>query len=202
MKKIIINKSAIEKEDISPLSIYQESWCKPSFMDWEKPAGHTCYHLYSYLAKQFKNSTFLDVGTLFGGSALALSIEPSNNVISYDIISIETHQPGALKKDNIELRVANFMEDDIDYKNIPLIVIDVDPHDGKQEPPMIEFLVEKGWEGLLLLDDIMYQQYPAMTKMWYELPYEKYDLTEIGHYSGTGLINIGKKFELEFIQGE
>jgi len=30
-------------------------------------------------------------------------------------------------------------------------------------------------------------------KYWNELPYEKYDLSDIGHDSGTGLINFGKK---------
>ena len=104
-----------------------------------------------------------------------------------------------LKKNNIELRIGNFMEDDIDYSKIDLILIDVDPHDGLQEPPMIEYLVNIGWEGLLLLDDIMFAQYPVMQKMWYNLPYEKYDITEVGHYSGTGLLNIGNKFELQFI---
>ena len=66
---------------------------------------------------------------------------------------------------------------------------------------MIDYLVNIGWEGLLLLDDIMFEQYPVMQKMWYDLPYEKYDMTPVGHYSGTGLLNIGNKFELEFIAG-
>ncbi len=35
------------------------------------------------------------------------------------------------------------MEDEtINYDEIDLMTLDVDPHDGVQEPPMIEFLME------------------------------------------------------------
>src|ERR1017187_6201424 len=122
-------------------------------MSWDKEAGHTEYKLYSYLAQQVGGIYILDIGTLFGGSALALSTS-DKTVVSYDLMSIETHEPGALKKDNICLLVRDFMDDDNNYSAIDLIVIDVDPHDGLQEPPMIEFIVNQGFEGLILLDDI------------------------------------------------
>ena len=194
-RQIIINRKEVEQENVLHLAPYQEGW-SPFVPMWDQPAGITEFKLYSYLAKKFKNTTILDIGTLYGGSALAFS-NSNNHIISYDIVHLITHDN--LKKDNIELRIGNFMEDDIDYSKIDLILIDVDPHDGFQEPPMIEYLVNIGWEGLLLLDDIKFEQYPVMQKMWYDLPYEKYDVTEIGHYSGTGLLNIGNKFELQFI---
>ena len=195
MIKITINKKDIEQENVSHLASYQVGW-SPFELMWDQPAGVTEFKLYSYLANKFENTNILDVGTLFGGSALAFS-NSNNHVISYDIVHLVTHDN--LKKDNIELRIGNFMEDDIDYSKIDLILIDVDPHDGLQEPPMIDYLINIGWKGLLLLDDIMYQAYPVMQKMWYDLPYEKYDMTPVGHFSGTGLLNIGNKFELEFI---
>ena len=200
MKKLIINKNLIENEDITYLAKYQESWCKPDFMSWHKQAGQTEYKLYSYLAKLVGGVYILDIGTLFGGSALALSAASDLLVISYDLMKIETHEPGALKKDNIELRVANFLENNIDYQYCNLIVIDVDPHDGLQEPPMVEFIIKQGFAGLIILDDIHLNS--AMNEMWDNFKYEKYDATEVGHFSGTGLLNIGNKFELEFIKGE
>lgn len=198
-KTLVLNRKEILEEDITHLAKYQEGWCKPNFMSWDKEAGQTEYKLYSYLAKKVGGFIILDIGTLFGGSALALS-DSDKFVISYDLMKIETHQPGALNKNNIELRVANFMEDDIDYSIINLIVIDVDPHDGLQEPPMVEFIANQGFKGLILLDDIHLN--PEMEKMWNNFEYEKHDATEVGHFSGTGILNIGQKFELDFIFGE
>jgi len=201
MTLLTINRKEILDEDITGLAKYQEGWCKPNFMSWDKEAGTTEYKLYSYLAQQVGGIYILDIGTLFGGSALALSTS-QQNVVSYDLMSIETHQPGALEKDNIELIVGNFMEErwHWDYRQIELIVIDVDPHDGLQEPPMVEFIVNQGFEGLILLDDIHLS--PEMEQMWNNFEYEKHDATEIGHFSGTGILNIGVKFELDFVYGE
>lgn len=199
MKILTIDRKQVLDEDITGLAKYQEGWCKPNFMSWNKEAGETEYKLYSYLAKNVDGTFILDIGTLFGGSALALSVS-NKTVISYDLMKIETHEPGALEKDNITLRVANFMEDEIDYSLCDLIVIDVDPHDGLQEPPMIEFIVNQGFEGLIILDDIHLNL--EMEHMWNNFEYEKYDATEIGHFSGTGILNIGQKFELDFVYGE
>ena len=48
-------------------------------------SGYQEYRLYSYLSTFFNNSVILDVGTLTGRSAVALSHNNSNQVISYDI---------------------------------------------------------------------------------------------------------------------
>ena len=64
------------------------------------------------------------------------------------------HSSG-IKKDNVEFKIQDFREDDtLDYDNISIIMIDVDPHDGTAEEEMFEYLEEKGWKGLVLLDDI------------------------------------------------
>ncbi len=199
MKKITINRKEILDEDITGLSKYQEGWCDPSYISWNQPAGHTEYKLYSYLSKKVNSPIILDIGTLFGGSALALSANDKSKVISYDLVELSTHEH--LIKNNIEFRVGNFMEDDYDYSKISLIVIDVEPHDGTLEPPMIEHVVSQGFKGLILLDDIS-SMFPGMPEMWDSLPYEKYNVTEIGHFSGTGILNIGQKYELDFVFGE
>lgn len=86
------------------------------------------------------------------------------------------------------------MEDrTIDYSQVSIIMIDVDPHDGVQEPPMIEFLEKINWSGLLIFDDTKTDTFPDLKKYWDSLNYEKYDLTDVGHHSGTGLINFGNK---------
>ena len=200
MRKLTIDRKKILDEDITGLAIYQEGWCPPDFMSWDKEAGQTEYKLYSHLAKQVGGIFILDIGTLFGGSALSLSNDPRKVVISYDLMKIETHEPGALEKDDVILRVANFLEDDIEYDLCELIVIDVDPHDGLQEPPMVQHIIDHGFEGLIILDDIHLSS--EMEQMWNNFEHEKYDATEIGHFSGTGILNIGQKFELDFVFGE
>lgn len=199
MKEITINKQAVINKDITHLKEYYFYQAENDLRNFDLPAGETEYKLYSYISEQFDNKTILDIGTRHGGSALALSNNLKNNVISYDIISWDSHIH--LKKDNITLKICDFMQDtSIDYSQVDLIMIDVDPHDGLQEPVMINYLIGTGWEGIILLDDISEALWPEINKMWNSLPYEKYDLTEIGHMSGTGLVNIGNKFEIDIVE--
>jgi hypothetical protein len=190
---ITISTSGVKDFDLSDLQEYHQfsdEWFEGV---WVLPAGITEYLLYAYLSHQVFGATILDIGTRSGGSAIALSSNPLNKVISFDIVEWPSYTQ--LHKDNIELRIGNFMEDNIDYRRVDIIMIDVDPHDGLQEPPMLQFLLDKGWSGLLLLDDIG-PPWPAIQSWWNSLPYEKYDLTDIGHWSGTGLVNIGDKFKI------
>ena len=75
------------------------------------------------------------------------------------------------------------------------------------EREIIAFLISKSWTGILLLDDILDNWTPllsgaspkAMLSFWNSIEYEKYDLSNIGHYSGTGLVNIGDKYKIDLI---
>tara|TARA_A100001035_G_scaffold223329_1_gene183801 strand:- start:1503 stop:2102 length:600 start_codon:yes stop_codon:yes gene_type:complete len=186
-KTIKIDKDAVRKLDVSALesiSINSNDWLS---------AGQSEYRLYAWLSKQFNNTTILDVGTRTGGSALALSYNEKNQVISYDLMEQGASQ---IQKDNITWKIQDFRSDDtLDWKNISIIMIDVDPHDGVQEVEMMEFLNEVGWKGIMLLDDIG-PGWPEVQDMWDEIPEEKLDVTEIGHMSGTGLVNFGGKHNI------
>ena len=163
--------------------------------DW-LPAGQSEYKLYAYLSTFFNKSTILDIGTRVGGSALALSYNPTNQVISYDLV-----EPGAssIKRGNITWKIQNFMEDEtLDWNNIPIVMIDVDPHDGSQERVMMDWLRDKGWKGILIHDDIG-PSWPDIQLMWNEIPEEKFDVTEIAHMSGTGIVNFGNAHEISIV---
>ncbi len=67
----------------------------------------------------------------------------------------------------------------------PFIMLDID-HSGKTEKEILDFLVDNNWHGHLLLDDIYLNN--AMKDFWNNITLEKYDLTHIGHFSGTGLV--------------
>lgn len=194
-RKITIVKDEIHQIDLEYLKDFYQH-CPTLLYTFSSSPGESEYKLYAYLGGFIKDTVILEVGTGEGGSALAFSHNPDNQIISYDIRRNAAHDH--LKKDNVELRLGDFMEDDtIDYSKIDIILIDVDPHDGIKEPPMFKFLEEKNWSGLLLLDDISEIEWKAMHDMWLSLPYEKYDVTDIGHWSGTGLIVFGNKFEIE-----
>ena len=146
---------------------------------------------------RFNNTTILDVGTRTGGSALALSYNEKNNVISYDLV--EQGASSGIKKDNVEFKIQDFREDDtLDYDNISIIMIDVDPHDGTAEEEMFEYLEEKGWKGLVLLDDIG-PQWPEIEDFWNRITYPKINVTEVGHMSGTGLVNFDEKHSIDWL---
>lgn len=157
--------------------------------------GPQPYKLYAYLSTLFNNTTILDIGTEWGNSALSFSYNPNNHVISYDIFDKGANE---INRENITFKTMDFMQDDtIPWNEVSIIMIDVDPHDAIQEPKMLEFIKNTGWNGLLILDDIGYM-FPNMNAWFSTIEEEKYELSSlIGHYSGTGVVNIGKLYEIE-----
>ena len=71
-------------------------------------AGAEHYRLLTYLSTCYNNCTIIDLGTDKGCSALALSYNPSNHVISYDI---EDRKVQPIDLPNIEFRVKDATED-------------------------------------------------------------------------------------------
>jgi hypothetical protein len=147
--------------------------------------GVNPYKLYAFLSTIFDNSIILDVGSQYGSSALSLSYNQTNQVISYDIVDCGT---SAIIKSNIIWKVMDFRNDSsINFDEVKMIVIDVDPHDGVQEREMIKFLEDKKWSGILILDDIYKDN--QMKNFWNSIEKEdKLDFTNIGHLTGTGVI--------------
>ena len=190
-KTIKLDKDAIKSLDISHLakqSLNENDWLT---------AGQSEYRLYAGLSTQFNNTTILDVGTRTGGSALALSYNETNNVMSYDLQ--EQGASSGISKSNVQFNIKDFREDDtLDFDNISIIMLDVDPHDGVQEEEMFEWLEEKGWKGLVLLDDIG-PQWPEIEDFWNRITYPKINVTEVGHMSGTGLVNFDEKHSIDWL---
>ncbi len=197
MRHIKIEKSKVKDIDLSelePLSIVDG----PDFSE----AGIEAYKFYAYLSTLFNNTKIVEVGTRYGKSALALSYNPTNRVITFDIL-----EQGASKiqRDNISFVIGDFTQAQGDWSKVDVIMIDVDPHDGIKEREFMKFLYEIGWEGLLVLDDIL-PNWPAniqganpveMNNWWNSLTEEKYDVSDIGHFSGTGIVVMGNKFTVE-----
>lgn len=197
MRHIKIEKEKVRYMDMSSISEY-------SLRDGANfsEAGIEAYKFYAYLSTLIDDSIIVEVGTRFGRSALSLSYNTNNSVISFDIL-----EQGAsdIKRQNISFLIENFMEADINWNDVDIIMIDVDPHDGIKEREFMTFLESVKWEGILVLDDIL-PNWPkiisgadpqAMNDWWNGLTYEKYDVSDVGHFSGTGVVNIGNKFTVE-----
>ncbi len=160
---------------------------------YDYKSGVNEYRLYSYLSTFFNNSTILDIGTLNGRSAVALSHNDSNQVISYNLkdhIKDPTHK--IYTKSNIEFRIKDVLDDLTKelVSKCKIVMIDID-HLEVIERKIIKKLKELGFSGIILLDDIHHPKphiRKEMNKLWNGLKYKKYDVTKYGHCSGTGLL--------------
>ncbi len=91
---------------------------------------------------------------------------------------------GAEQLSRIEYRIGNVLKDPRLLK-APLIMLDTD-HDGGFERQFYDFLKENRYRGFLFLDDIHLNS--AMIRFWDAIAEPKEDLTDLGHYSGSGLV--------------
>lgn len=179
--EIQIQKQRVEDLDTSHLkysSLNPDEWVEP---------GKSPYKLYSYLSTFFNNTIVVDIGTGLGGSALALSYNPTNRILSYDGFyqsADRIYQP------NIEWRIDNILDDkSFDWDAVSLVCLDIDSEDGIPEKEIIQYLSGINWSGILIMDKI-YKRY--IHKVWQEIFYPKLDVTDIGSKKGTGIINFGK----------
>ena len=163
---------------------------------YDLKSGVQEYRLYSYLSTFFNNTTILDIGTLNGRSAIALSHNDTNKVISYDIINnIKTNNHKIYSKINITFNIKNILNDLTEelIKDVKIIMIDID-HYEIIEKQIISKLNKLNFSGIIILDDITNHPDPyvneCMNKLWDNLEYTKYDVTKYGHFSGTGIIII------------
>ncbi|MFZ1987127.1 MAG: class I SAM-dependent methyltransferase [Desulfatitalea sp.] len=142
------------------------------------------YRLLAYLSTLYKKQTIFDVGTLKGYSALALSYNPANQVVSYDLEDLkELHHREELT--TIEYRIGNVLEDPR-LLTAHLILLDT-YHDGTFEAKFYNHLKNNRYKGLLLLDDIHLNSH--MENFWNHIEEPKEEVTDLGHWSGTGLVD-------------
>jgi hypothetical protein len=184
---------------IEIIKTYVENLCLTHLKDlslnrieWNVP-GKSPYNLCAYMSTFFNRTIIIDIGTGVGGSALALSYNPTNRILSYD-----GFYQGAdrINQPNIEWRIDNVVEDmSFDWDAVSIVNLDVDSEDGSIEKDIIEFLRGKKWSGILLIDKIYKKN---LYKLWNDLHYEKFDVTKIGSKKGTGIVNFGqiKKHEI------
>jgi len=179
----MIDIQQLEQIDLSEIGkLVIEDEFRNYFLD---APGREHYKLLSYYSTQYSNTTLLDIGSYKGCSALALSYNGTNTVKSFDIST-------GLKQLYSYPTNVEFIVDDVskpEYKSLimssPFIMLDTD-HNGIFEHMFYEYLKDIKYTGTVMFDDINFNE--AMKLFWKSIKHEKYDLTDIGHHSGTGLV--------------
>jgi predicted O-methyltransferase YrrM len=172
---------------------------------YDLESGNQEYRLYSYLTEYFNNITILDIGTLDGRSAIALSHNETNKVISYDIVNnINNDNHIIYTKKNVEFRIKNVLDDLTEdfIKNVKIVMIDID-HYENIETKIINKLKELNYSGIIILDDTTHHPDPlmneCMNRLWNNIQYTKYDFKKYGHWSGTGIFLMNYEIQFLFI---
>jgi hypothetical protein len=152
------------------------------------------YRFLVYVSYLYNNEQLLDLGTAQGHSCLSLSQNQNNKVITYDIEP--KNHVDFIKYPNIEVKTLDINKEDAAIINASkFISLDIDPHDGEQELVFYKKLIDINYKGIVICDDININQ--GMKDFWNSVTHEKYDITEVGHWSGTGLINFSdEKIEI------
>lgn len=179
--KLTIEKSKVKTQEVS---FFQSE----VGIDWPLREGEH-YRLLTYLTNLLEDQTIIDAGTYQGLSCLCLAQNKKNKVLSYDISRVNA--PFLEAYENVKLKTMDVnteLEEVI--KSAKLIILDVDPHDGFQELMFTNKLSQIKYEGFVLCDDIYLNK--NMTDWWNSIKEPKYDLTDIGHMHGTGIICYGK----------
>ena len=178
------DRSRIASIDLTPLSSHvADPADRAYFMDTDFTEH---YRLLAWLSTLYQGATLFDIGTYRGASALALSYNKANQVVSYDIENqLTVRDCQALE--TIEFAVGDVLSDPR-LLGSPLILMDIG-HDGQSEQRIYEYLDRNGYRGLLVLDDIHLNT--AMRLFWNQIQRSKQDITDLGHVTGTGLVFFG-----------
>jgi hypothetical protein len=170
-------------------------------LEFNQEPGKQHYRLLSQLASHYTGKTIIDIGTHKGSSAFALSITPetacANKIISFDIVNnVSVEMQNLLESRNVVLSLDNLMLKETResplWKPILLesafIFLDIDPHEGSMEYEFYLFLRDNDYKGFVICDDIWYFK-GMRDNFWYKIPlYDKLDVTDSGHWSGTGIL--------------
>lgn len=171
-----------------------------NFIDFIEKPGKNLNYLLAYLSTKFNNTNIIEIGSFSGKNTLALSYNPTNNIYSFNIKKEQIHDEIKNVK-NIHIFEDNLLDIEIQEKwksfilNCPFILLDIDPHNGIDELAFYEYLQKIQYPGFLICDDIWYFK-EMRDNFWYNIPNEiKYDLTLMGHWSGTGIISFNPEIK-------
>jgi len=147
-------------------------------------SGQEHYRLLAHISQNDDLVDILDVGTLKGCSALAFSVNSKNKVRSFNVGNEFDLNYTPL---NAEFIIDNVLNGNYNSVILGSKYIMLDTYqDGTFEKEFYDHLVSINYKGYLLLDDIHLNF--EMERFWGSITKEKYDITNIGHSTGTGVV--------------
>lgn len=189
-KNIVLSKEWIEGIDLSHLYPHL-SWNPEYLQYFQQSCGQEPFKLLGYISKHCQGVA-TDVGTQYGSSALALSLNSDLQVDTFDKFRlIPTSNPSALtieNRPNITYRILSAQSVISKIAKSIVVYLDINTVDGVEELKFINQLQQHGFKGVLIVDDIHLNE--TMKKVWSSVPnkLKKIDATAFGHWSGTGII--------------
>ncbi len=140
-----------------------------------------------------------EIGTFRGASAYSILSNTNASLKSFDIVQYSSFgdtliQPHWVSSKRFTQYIADLSDQSLFDKYLsiliesPLIFLDA-PKDGVFEEIFLKFLFNTDLisDKYILIDDI---NVSSMVSLWNSIPYEKIDLSFIGHWSGSGLVYI------------
>ena len=194
LKKIVeVTNQELDAIDLSEYKLRRQQTNVPEHW-FLLESGKEHYRLLYYISSLYTGKTFIDIGTWVGDSALALASNKENNVISFDIVRQPRNTQGMyinidelIKDENIKFLLGDATKyNKEEILNSPFIMLDT-AHDGIFENEFYNFLHEINYKGFFFLDDIHLNE--PMRQFWNNITEDKYDLTKVGHWSGSGLVH-------------
>jgi hypothetical protein len=149
------------------------------------------YRLLAHISYLYDNELIIDAGTCQGHSCFALSQNENNLVYTYDIESKDIKYITDNYKNVIKKILDINLETDQILESAKIILLDIDPHSGTIEKIFYDKLLKTNFNGFLICDDINLND--GMRNFWNSIDKEKYDISEIGHWSGTGVVNFSNE---------
>ncbi len=192
---LVLHASRLARDiDVSDISERMPS--EPAWTEFW-PGEH--YRLLAGIVQILHPKTVIEIGTFTGLSALSLlKFMPSDaKLYTFDLIDWreipgsylreEDFADGRLVQVLADLADKEAMKEHADkLKDAPFLFVD-GPKDKKFEPAFLENLREVPFEDepFLLFDDIKDWN---MLKIWREITMPKMDVTSLGHWTGTGML--------------
>jgi len=220
--EIIIDYDKIHTIDKSPLEKVQNFTTEEYVNYMLADAGTEHYAFLNYLSSTYGDCRhFTDIGTRVVASSVAVGSNLKSPVWTFDIptskeryaafrgdteelyqakaqsvgINIKFHNLDLLKVSDEELK---------EYVGTWFVMLDTfhEPYTSPFEREFFQRLLDIKFKGILGLDDIHFNH--EMKQWWKELQdgavyggYATYDISEVGHHSGTGLVDFSGKVVLK-----
>ncbi len=190
----------LESEKIS-MNFFEKRKNVPNYV-YDFPGEH--YRILQAIVKSIDAKIIIEIGTFTGLSSVSFFqvMDSTRSLYTFDIIPYDQFKDTALtKNDFVDY---NFFQiiDDISsfdnmqthkeiFKNADLIFCDA-PKDGIFEKKVLQNLQNLGIKDgtILFFDDIRQWN---MLKIWSDIKMPKLDITSIGHFTGSGIIEWDSK---------